>query len=129
MAYLDVDHALLGGEVARCDDMLARSVAEHHDGGAAILAACIGDHLRAGLNEMAEVLVGVVLGGVAGLAGLAVDLYEGVLTPAPGRLAMVGEDEVPVVVLVDPIAKVVGEEEEGVLTCCPVHGAVSTFAL
>ena len=129
MAYLDVDHALLGGEVARSDDMLSLSVAEHHDGGAAILATGIGDHLRAGLNEMAEVLVGVVLGGVAGLAGVAVDLYEGVLTPAPGRLAMVGEDEVPVVIFVDPIAQIVGEEEEGVLACCPVHGAVATLAL
>ena len=42
---------------------------------------------------------------------------------------MIGKDEVPVVVLVDSIAQVIGEEEEGVLTCCPVHGAVATFAL
>ena len=83
-AYLDIDHVLFGGEVARCDDMLARSVAEHNDGSAAKLATGIGDHLRAGLHEMAEVLVGVVLGGVAQAASVAVDLYEGVLPPAPG---------------------------------------------
>lgn len=78
---------------------------------------------------MAEVFVGIVFGGISHLSGFAVDLYECVLCPAPGGLAVVGEYEVPVVVFVNAVAEVVGYEEEGVFSCFPVHAAITAFAL
>ena len=61
--------------------------------------------------------------------GHGVDLNEGVLLPSPRTAAVVAEYEIPVVILGDAIAKVVGEQEEGVLGGIPVHGAVTTLAL
>ncbi len=59
------------------------------------------------LNEVGEVLVGVILRGVAIGSPLPTApcrggdyLHEGVLLPTPGTAALVAKDEVPVVVLI-----------------------------
>ena len=125
--HLDAQAGIGVGEVAdRDDDLLA--VAEHDDGRLAVVAAGVGDGLGARGDELAEVLVGEVLGGVALLARLAVHLDERILCPAPSGLSLVSEDEVPVVVLVTAVAEIVAEQEEGVFTSLPVHRAVAAFA-
>ena len=78
---------------------------------------------------MTEMLVGIKLGGVSRLARLAVHLHQGVLTPSPRRLSVVGEDEVPIVVFIATVAKVVRQQEEGMLGSLPVHTAIATLAL
>ena len=93
-------------EVADCDDV-SLTVVEDNNGCLAVVATGIRNHLRARCNKLAEVLVGVVLGGVTFLACLAVNLNEGVLCPSPCRLAVVGENEVPIVVFIATVAKVI----------------------
>ena len=91
--HLDAQAGIGVGEVAdRDDDLLA--VAEHDDGRLAVVAAGVGDGLGARGDELAEVLVGEVLGGVALLARLAVHLDERILCPTPSGLSLVSEDEV-----------------------------------
>ena len=116
------------GEVAGRDDVLPSLVEDDH-GRLAVLTPRVGHHFRTRIDEVAEMLVGVIFGGEPHLPRLAVHLHQCVLCPSPGGLAIVGEDEIPVVVFVAAVAYVVGEQEEGVLARLPVHGAVATFAL
>ena len=81
------------------------------------------------LNKMGEMLVGIVFGSISVGTVNRAHLHKGVLLPAPGAATLIAKYEIPVVILGDAIAKVVGEQEEGVLGGIPVHGAVTTLAL
>lgn len=128
VVHLDSQDSADISEVAGGDDELL-AVAEDNDGSAAKVATGVGYHLGARHYELAEMFISVVFGGIALLARLAVDLNEGVLRPPPGGLSVVRQDEIPVVVLVAPVAEVVAEQEKGVLTSLPVHRAVAALAL
>ena len=77
---------------------------------------------------MAEVLVGIILCRVTHLAGLAINLDEGVLSPPPCRHTIVLQDEVPVVVFVTSVSKIVGQEEECVFAGSPIHASIAALA-
>ena len=80
--HLDTQVDIAVGEIADCDDDLL-TVAEYDNWRLAVFPSCVGYHFCSWSNKLAEMLVGVVFGGIAFLARLAVYLNEGVLRPAP----------------------------------------------
>ena len=105
-SHLHADLRFSVREVAGSDDETL-TLTEDNERGLAVFTSSIGNHLCAWYDEIAEMLVGIVLRGVAHVARLAVHLNQRVLCPAPSGLPLVGQDEVPVVVLITSIAQIV----------------------
>ena len=107
LANLHAGRMRLVGEVSGSNDVASFGGAEYDDGGAAVVTSGIAHHLCAGGDEVAEMLVSEILSRVAHPACLAVHLYQGILLPSPRRFAIVGENEVPVVVFVASVTQIV----------------------
>ena len=119
---------LLVGEIASSNDV-ALAGTKHGYGSLAVLSPRITDGFRTLGHKMGKMLVGIELGCIAWLACLAVHLHQGILPPSPGRLSVVGQNKVPVIVLVTSVAEIVLEEKERMFACFPVHIAIAAFAL
>ena len=117
---LHADGLLLVAEVAGGDDVLF-AVLEYDNWCVGMLASAISDDACAWRDELAEMLVCVVLGSVAHFACLAVHMNECILFPPPSRFSSIRKDEIPIIVFVNPITQVVGYQEKGVLARFPIH--------
>lgn len=73
-------------------------------------------------------LHGVILGRQRCLAGFRVHMYQRILLPAPGTLAVVAERIVPESVFFATIAQVMVDQMESMFSGLPVETAPATFA-
>lgn len=128
LAYLDTEGLRLVVGIAADDNALAVGTLEDN-GLKAVFYRTEGKERAARLYEMGEMLVGVVLGGVAVGTVRRAHLNEGILLPSPGTAALVAKDEVPIVVLIAATTDVLMQQVEGVLSGTPVHLAVAALTL
>lgn len=88
LAELDAERLIFVARVAANDDALAVRTPED-DGLDTFRQRMKGEQSAARLNEVGEVLVGVIFRGVAIAECGGVHLHEGVLFPTPGAAALI----------------------------------------
>ena len=99
LSELDAEGLCLVVGVAADDNTLAVRTLED-DGLQTVFYRIEGKEGAARLHEMREVLVGVVLRGIAISAIGRAHLHEGILLPAPSAATLIAKYEIPVVIFV-----------------------------